>query len=542
MWNMPETALLMVCEVLQTSIKRNFSICDKNICHLFMSNFFILTICSAIFCYTTEDNRLVPALPSPSGNIVECHDIVEFSTAISNLDSGQTILLHPGTYYAVGPYGELAIDQPNVTIRGTTGDPKDVIVRGYGFESCTRPDEEILMLYAPNITLADFTITESRCHAVKFQANSNDSTFIHNMRFVNIGERCIKASNPEYIYGVTIQYCHFENNKIPEADRCSAHDAGNYIAGMDVMRGDSWVIKNNYFKGIKGATQGARGGIFIWGMSRNMTVEANTLIDLDQGICFGNPNGSHVIGGTIRNNYVLPASGQGISTSHCIDIKIYNNTIAPVLATNSRAAYFYDIGDGNEFKNNILFGAFTVNTGITPDTSNNYISGAAFAAAFPYFTDQPNGDLSLKIYTSVLVGRGDSTLDVLYDWEGDARVGKVDIGADQRISDISVEANSQIEDVVDKISVSPNPFNPSTVITVQRHVKSKTITAQIYNSRGRLVETLGPNRVTNKTSKQNGHWSRVAFAWTASSQPSGIYIVKAKIGNKILTKRITLNK
>ena len=101
-----------------------------------------------------------------------------------------------------------------------------------------------------------------------------------------------------------------------------------------------------------------------------------------------------------------------------------------------------------------------------------------------------------------------------------------------------------LDDADFSLSVSPNPFNPTTEIMLvtrnTRHVTRKNIKAQIYSSSGKLIENLVSNRVTNNYSKQNGHGSRVTFTWNASSSPSGIYIIKAAIGKKILTKKITL--
>ena len=97
--------------------------------------------------------------------------------------------------------------------------------------------------------------------------------------------------------------------------------------------------------------------------------------------------------------------------------------------------------------------------------------------------------------------------------------------------------------IVSKIVVSPNPFNPSTTIVVEatsdkRKVTGETITAQVYNLNGTLVQTL----VANNSSKVNGRLSPVAFTWNASSNPSGIYIVRASFNGKKLSKRILLAK
>ena len=72
------------------------------------------------------------------------------------------------------------------------------------------------------------------------------------------------------------------------------------------------------------------------------------------------------------------------------------------------------------------------------------------------------------------------------------------------------------------LKIYPNPFNPSTTISI---LGEQAGDVSIYDINGRLVYSI--NNV-----KQ--------FDWNVDNMTSGIYIVKAQVGNKIFTKKITL--
>ncbi|MBD3234835.1 MAG: T9SS type A sorting domain-containing protein [candidate division Zixibacteria bacterium] len=88
--------------------------------------------------------------------------------------------------------------------------------------------------------------------------------------------------------------------------------------------------------------------------------------------------------------------------------------------------------------------------------------------------------------------------------------------------------------VAEKSSVDcyPNPFNAITTISYQLPVSSK-VNLDIYNVLGRRVETLINGNV------EAGYHS---VSWDASNYSSGVYFYKLKIGDKVITKRMTLLK
>jgi hypothetical protein len=78
----------------------------------------------------------------------------------------------------------------------------------------------------------------------------------------------------------------------------------------------------------------------------------------------------------------------------------------------------------------------------------------------------------------------------------------------------------------------PNPFNPSTVISMHYAVGSNTV-INIYNTQGVLVDQLINGFV------EAGHHE---LTWDASGVPSGVYIVKMQAGEFVNSQKIVLIK
>jgi len=383
--------------------------------------------------YTTWDRKEVPPLPL-SGLSVVCSTATQLHRALRTQRSGTTIVIKDGAY-DVSPFEPLTIDSNHVTIRGMSGDPAKVILTGKGFNYCGM--EEMIILKAADATLASFTISEVRGNGLKLQTGNNHNCLLYNMRFLNIGERMIKGPGVAVSRNWEIRYCHFEDTKVAPAVRCgeSATDSsGDYIAGMDIMNSDSWVIHDCVFRNIRGPAGDARGGIFFWGgkaghANTNVTVERNTFIGCDRAISFGNPSGtSDINGGVIRNNFIVRGCGIGIEMEHCTNVKVLNNTLYSSDAAYFRSVYFDANPSGNEFRNNIIFGmikgnvqsmANNINKTLVPDTSANW------------FANITTADLHLTAAAAQAINTGTAGL-VIDDWDHHARAnGQCDIGADE---------------------------------------------------------------------------------------------------------------
>ncbi len=202
-----------------------------------------------------------------------------------------------------------------------------------------------------------------------------------------------------------------------------------------MMALDEWEISDNFFKDIKGRNGGARGAVFIWVRSRNVTVERNAIVNCDRGISFGNPSGSsnyvpgqeHIRDSIIRNNFIVPGPDAGIELWWADRVKVYNNTIWREDAEGPGLR-----GGTDEWKithidvaNNLVRGA-------------NMLTGDVRLRSNFFFGDLPidvvdprSGDLRLASFSEKVVNKGTPLLEVVDDFDGQPREFAPDIGASE---------------------------------------------------------------------------------------------------------------
>ncbi|OGK00529.1 MAG: hypothetical protein A2487_13630 [Candidatus Raymondbacteria bacterium RifOxyC12_full_50_8] len=451
--------------------------------------------------YVTTDGKTVPPLPVSSSNVINVSTGQQLYMAVRNQIEGQTILLADGRY-DVSTFEPLVIRVNNLTIRGTSDDPDKAILVGKGMNNCIDVEEEIVRLDGgAHTVLANMMITESRCHGLKFQSGVPSGVIIHNVHFLNIGERMIKVpllgvSAP----GCSIRYCFFEDTTIPPSVRCGAIGSidtnGNYIAGMDVMGTTDWVVHDNVFKNIKGPDGQARGAIFFWRGNQNTTVERNTFIGCDRSICFGNLSGTiaSVTGGIIRNNFIIPGVSVGIELTDAVNVKVCNNTSFTSLSTGN-GSLVYTRTSGCEVKNNIIFGSLTGSVPL-PDTSNNVIvSRGQKTIVARWFLDEAANDLHLKTDTASAVNRGLNLAEVTDDWDKLSRSdGQTDIGADELSNNppLLIEATAPFFKKTFLCQPEPNPFNPFTIIRygIAPGRANTPVSITVASMSGKTIRTL----------------------------------------------------
>ncbi|OGJ88849.1 MAG: hypothetical protein A2268_07885 [Candidatus Raymondbacteria bacterium RifOxyA12_full_50_37] len=489
-------------------------------------------VCLPLICqaYTTWDNKMVPPLPQ-SGTAVICSTSAQLFMAIRTQRMGTTISIKDGTYN-VAPFEPIMIDSNDITIRGESGDPASVILVGKGFLSC--PIEEMIKLNGTHTTIADLTLSDVRGNCLKIQSGANHNCLVYNVRFINIAERMIKGPGVPSSLNWEIRYCHFENTQKVPATICEADDNGNYVAGMDIMRADSWVVHDNVFRNIQGATGGGRGAIFFWSGCKNMVAERNTFIGCDRAICYGNPSGTNdVDSGVIRNNFIVRGYGIGIEMENSANIKIYNNTLYSSNSTYFRSVYFGTNGAGNEFRNNIIFGAIN---GSVQTMSNNISKTLSTDANTNWFAARAIADLHLTASATQAIDAGTGDL-VVDDWDGHGRTnGMCDIGADEFGSTRIERTSPAMDSVHGAISVHPNPFNPKTMITLRAPENNEPWTAvKICSVGGKLVKDLTGSQPISSPSSYS-------VLWDTQGIPSGIYYIYARIGARSYTQKAVLLK
>ncbi|OGJ93728.1 MAG: hypothetical protein A2487_06575 [Candidatus Raymondbacteria bacterium RifOxyC12_full_50_8] len=102
-----------------------------------------------------------------------------------------------------------------------------------------------------------------------------------------------------------------------------------------------------------------------------------------------------------------------------------------------------------------------------------------------------------------------------------------------------VQADITADDV---IQVTPNPFNPSTVITINA---ASAPQLRIYNIQGTCVASFHPGAIASGDTYSSLHGNaqiKTAYTWRAAGQASGLYIVHAVVHKRVYTKRIIFEK
>ena len=346
---------------------------------------------------------------------------------LTNAAPGTEILLTDGTYqmtrYAV------YLDNADITIRGASGNRDAVVIQGQGYGV----GSEGLMVAAPRITIADLTMTAIRNHAISLKpapSEGAEETHIYNVDLVDNGTQQIKGSNGGDNRGGVLA--------------CSSIGytpggvQGDYIGAIDLHSSSDWVIRDNYIYGVSGDGTGceididcgryesSHPAILLWSNSTNITVERNVIVDSIRGITLGLGQGFDI--GTVRNNFFyMPAGGDaGIELYDASNVIVEHNTI---LSPDYQGAIEYG-GSPNAVIRNNLISAPPLDRpqrGASP--------GAVIEGNLPDATDADFAVVGQPalVAGSRAIGAGVAT-SLAIDIDGDARVGRWDVGADQVVS------------------------------------------------------------------------------------------------------------
>lgn len=376
-----------------------------------------------------------PKLPPPQGRVVNVADVDGFRKAVTGAKDGDTIVLADGTYRCV-PYVWMR-DKKHITIRSASGDPAKVKLTGKGWDQGgDHTDEDIFWLDSSEyITFADLTFTETHAYGLKINAEGKPKNIkVWNCHFRDIGIRGIKGTGGESktgsVTGGEVRYCWFENTKIPPV---TWQFNGDYITSIDMMRLDQWVFADNVFKNIKGKNGQARGAVFVWVESKNVTVERNVFLDCDRGVCFGNPSNPdklvHMRDSICRNNFFVSSNYDAmIEVGWAQNIKVLHNTVVktgPKSHNNRGVRVVADSKYENiEIANNIVTGG-GIEFGAVKDR-NNYTGPCEH-----YFVDLAYGNLNLTAAAVGAINKGEPLDDAKEDFGGLARDPAPDLGASE---------------------------------------------------------------------------------------------------------------
>jgi len=358
------------------------------------------------------------------------------------------IIIAPGTYYLDSVY--LQLNSHHVIIRGSTGNPDDVVICGHGMNVDQEPYEG-LIVGDDSITVMDLTVKSMWGYGIHVRIPLDvDDAWINNVVTLNIGERHIKGSNgPGVSDDVIIENSYMLQTEARQTRPGHPVDPDNYIGGIDCMATNGWIIRDNIAEGIVGATGGGRGAIFLWNGVEDVTIERNRFFDCATGISIGNASGptdSHVhpwhsVGGIIRNNFILCGSFLGLELCNTKDMKVYNNTVYTPNASYFRTLHIYDEpGEGLttnlDIVNNIIRGKILDNS--TGDWSKaaviamgNIVDDAGTQVTSDWFVNVATGDFHLTANATDATDQGTVLPDVTDDFDKEARGAQPDLGADE---------------------------------------------------------------------------------------------------------------
>jgi hypothetical protein len=380
------------------------------------------------------------------------NDVPGLNNALSGMGDGDEIFLSAGTYNLTRV---AAMNTPNVTIRGATGNRDDVVLVGGGMN--THGVDEGITIGANNVHVYDLTLKGFFYNALHLRAE-NDITgaIVSNVKTWNVGERHIKGSWDGNV-NHTCDNALIENVYMLQTEpRLDTNPSGaDYIGGMDIMSTNNIIIRDCVAEGIRGYTGGGNASIFLWQGHNNFTIERNVIIDTNKGIgiglCYyaGNTisGGWHANGGVIRNNTVLRSSGYdgnniGLELCGLKNVDVHHNTVYSGDAGYFRNVSFWDNGtipiSDLDVQNNIFRGGvFDIADGdwsaAAVAAMGNIVDTSGATVVPAWFVDATNGNFHLSEQATAALDQAAALVDVLDDVDAGPRPagGLPDFGADE---------------------------------------------------------------------------------------------------------------
>jgi PKD repeat protein len=399
------------------------------------------------------NNGNPPPLSPPTGTVINVSTVSGLQSAVANLQSGQTILVAPGTYQLTGTL-YFPQNLTNIAIRGASGKAGDVVIQGDAVLSPTAPYSGSAVWGAGSgisgtipfgvwfgnvqgVTVADLTLKNFVDDAVMLNAGVQ-SPLIHDVVMLDAGEQLLK-SNPDGAGGGV-------NNGVVEYCTIGYTVAApnNYTNGIDVHTGQNWVVRNNVFQNITTTNPlttvagGALAGpaVLFWNGSKSPTVVANTFLYCQREVAFGLSDPSSITndnsGGLIANNFIHRSGGQhgdvAIGVWNSPSSEVANNTVILNGDYPNAVEYRFATTTGVKVLYNLTDAAITARDGATATVTGNVTNAQA-----AWFVNAGAGDLHLTAAATGAIGKGQALSEVSTDYDGQVRPasGADDVGADQ---------------------------------------------------------------------------------------------------------------
>lgn len=407
------------------------------------------SIASAVRAAVLSASLLLPTIVAAATFPVST--LSALRSALSSARSGDEIVVAPGTYTTSI---ELYMSYAGVTLRGSTGDRDDVVIKGGGFNNSNYA-RVVLHVNAANCTVKDLTLGDCYWHALFFENGANYAV-IRNVRIYNAGEQVVKGVR--YSTGGLIEQCLMEYTE-PRINDGQSNRPDDYLGGIDLHGAINWTIRDNLIRNIIGQGGDGDSGIFLWNQSAGCIVERNIIYGCNKGISYGNPsNGNgvyHMDGGIVRNNfiYAMTSSNADIGMEMCFvkNIKVYNNTIWTDSGSFFRTVQFNDstsIPNTNvQLANNIIRGRFNDFTRGRFTSTNDLTQNVPQAN---WFVNAGAANYHLTRLATAAIDQAIPNVDVAEDFDGQLRPSRSagDIGADEYLwGDINGDNLCSVGDV-----------------------------------------------------------------------------------------------
>ena len=343
-----------------------------------------------------------PPLPKPTGRVVNVANVKELQAAVAGMQSGDTVLIAPGTYVlptTLGIDGGKAGPKTKVTLRGATGRRDDVVIRGAGMGN-KAVTHGIYVGNAQDVLIADLSIGDVFNHPIMLNGPAGVTrVHVYNCRLFDAGEQFVKVSpsKPDGS-GTGVDDCSVRYCVIEYTDRSRSW----YTEGIDVHCGSGWVVSDNLFRNIRGPkseTQNTGGAIDFWNRSKDMVVERNTIINCEVGIRIGildRKGYDDAAGGIVRNNFVWRAKDAcfrpdvGIAVNDAAGTQVLHNTVILEDGYPNGFESRFPAAKGILFANNLTNKAIAKR-----DRSEAREEGNVTKAGLDWFVNPTRGDLHL---------------------------------------------------------------------------------------------------------------------------------------------------
>jgi hypothetical protein len=430
----------------------------------------------------------------------------EFREAINqaNARGGHcTILVADGTYRVASTASFPYITASNVMIRSLSGRRDAVILEGGGMRDVAPDTEDGLLIGGDSVTVADLTIRNVGNHGIQV---SGHHLFVHNVRILDTYQQMLKGATDRSSIDSGIVEC--------SMFAFSSGIAANfYTGGLDIHKGRSWIVRDNYFVGIQSPSGSvAEHAVHFWNDCASNIVERNVILNCDRGIGFG-LGGSANSAGLICNNMIYNSgagafSDVGIGLESSPDTRVYNNT---VLVTYMHAIeYRFAATAKVAIANNLTNRPIAARDGATGTLLSNVTT-----ASEAWFADPGAGDLHLASAVPGVVDTGAFLAPyVIDDIDHVRRDSRFDIGADEFAPAASVDATPRSH----AITVFPNPGAGLFVVQTQGSA------IDVYDAFGRAVCSVRPAAALARIDLR--------------PQASGVYLLLVRNGDAVVARSL----